>query len=383
MPALSILIVNYKVKYFLEQCLLSVYKAIQGISAEIIVVDNHSADGSVEFIRSKFPGLVLIETGENLGFARANNLALAKAAGEYILFLNPDTLVGEGTISCCLDFMRETPDAGACGVSMIEGRGKYLKESKRGFPGPWTAFCKMSGLTAIFPKSGLFARYYLGNLDEHENHPVEILSGAFIMVKKSVLENTGGFDEQFFMYAEDIDLSYRILQAGYQNYYLAKTQILHFKGESTRKDFRYVKLFYRAMSQFIRKQMHGAGSKLLLLAFDFAIWLRAGIAAAENMFRGTKTTKPLSQVKVNFRGDQETAAQLRNSLPEDLNFVYTSPGEAQLLVYCEGPECSFEQIFAEIQRAEGKAGKRIYARGAGSIIGSDSSREQGMPIPLV
>lgn len=382
MPAVSILIVNFKVKYFLEQCLLSVIKATRGITSEIIVVDNHSADGSAEYLRAGFPDIVLIESDENLGFGKANNLALKRATGDYILFLNPDTLLGEDTLTCCIRFLQDTANAGACGVSMIDGSGRYLKESKRGFPGPWTAFCKLSGLTAIFPKSKLFARYYLGYLDDQENHPVEILSGACMMVKKTVLDQTGGFDEQFFMYAEDIDLSYRILQKGFQNYFLASTQILHFKGESTRKDFRYVKLFYRAMSQFARKHMRGPGSQLLLLAFDFAIWLRAGLAAAGNLLRRKRTARPAERFSVCITGDPETAAWLQHKLSAFPDFVYTSPGEAEVLIYCEGTEFSFEQLFGKLKQQEGKAAIRIFSKGAGAIIGSDSKNDQGSVIPV-
>lgn len=255
---LSIIIVSYNVKFLLEQCLHSVSKAISNYSTSVIIVDNASTDGSVEYLKARFPAFHFITNNVNDGFARANNQALKVATGKYILFLNPDTIVPENTFFKCIDFMELHPEAGAMGVKMLNGNGEFLKESKRGFPSPAASFWKLTGVIKFFPHSKLFAKYYLGHLDDNSTHEVEVLSGAFMFVKKEVLDKTGGFDERFFMYAEDIDLSYRILKAGFKNYYYAEVSITHYKGSSTKKDFRNVKLFYKAMSQFARKH-YGRG----------------------------------------------------------------------------------------------------------------------------
>jgi len=276
----SVIIVTYQVKYFLEQCLFSVEKALQGIGdTEIIVVDNHSQDGTIEYLQPKFPTVKFLIQTENLGFSRANNLALDQAKGSYILFLNPDTILPEDFFKICLPFMDKTPGIGAAGVRMVDGSGRFLKESRRGFPTPLTSFCKLSGLTALFPHSRLLAGYYLGHLSEDQTHPAPILSGACLCVSRQVLERTGAFDERFFMYAEDIDLSYRIEQKGFTNYYIADTTILHFKGESTRKDGRYVKLFYGAMTQFRQKHFTGFFSRVFNSLLAIAVRIRAGLSS--------------------------------------------------------------------------------------------------------
>lgn len=250
---LSIIIVSYNVRNLLEQCLHSVKAAIQNVAGEVIVVDNDSSDNSIGILQPIFSNFTFIPNSRNEGYAKANNKGLKLAKGKYILFLNPDTVLAEDTLIKCLEFFESHPFAGAVGVKMINGEGQFLKESKRGFPSPSVSLFKLSGITGMFPRSPLFARYYLGHLDENTSHEVDILCGAFMMVKRSILESTGGFDEQFFMYAEDIDLSVRIASAGYKNYYYAGTTITHYKGASTKKDTKYVRLFYKAMSQFARK----------------------------------------------------------------------------------------------------------------------------------
>lgn len=286
---LSIIIVNYNVKFFLEQCLYSVQKAITSINAEIIVVDNASSDNSMTELPQRFPFVQFIPNKQNLGFAKANNIGLQQATGKYILFLNPDTILSEDTLQLCIRFIEQHPEAGALGIKMIDGQGNYLKESKRGFPSPLTALYKLSGLTALFPRSKTFAKYYLGHLDENNSHEVDVLSGAFFLTKKEVLGKTGSFDERFFMYAEDIDLSYRIQQAGYKNYYFAGSQIVHFKGESTNKNsLHYTKLFYGAMSQFVKKHYSKSSSFFYILVINIGIALRAGITMLANLFRQTK-----------------------------------------------------------------------------------------------
>ena len=276
---LTVVIVNYNVKYFLEQVLLSVRNASKGIALETIVVDNNSVDDSVEMVRRKFPEVTLIVNKENVGFSKANNQAINLSKAPYVLLLNPDTVVEEDTFTKCLAFMETHHEVGGLGVKMIDGSGKFLPESKRGFPTPFVAFCKTFGLSTLFPNSKLFNQYHLGYLSEHENHEVDVLAGAFMMLRKQVLDKIGLLDEAFFMYGEDIDLSYRIKLAGYKNYYLSTARIIHYKGESTKKgSLNYVKVFYNAMIIFAKKHFDGGQAKLFVLMLRMAIYFRATLA---------------------------------------------------------------------------------------------------------
>ncbi len=283
---LSVIIVNYNVKHFLEQCLHSVIKASEGAEAEIFVVDNASVDGSCQMVRGRFPGVRLIENEKNLGYSVANNQAIRESSGEFILLLNPDTVVGEDTFSRVLRFMEEHPEAGGLGVKMIDGKGKFLPESKRGLPTPWEAFYKISGISRIFPKSKKFGKYHLSWLNENEIHPVEVLCGAFMLLRRKTLDKTGLLDETYFMYGEDIDLSYRILKAGYTNYYFPEVTIIHYKGESTRKSsINYVKMFYNAMDIFASKYFSPNNAKIFSLIIHIAIYFRALIAIVQRVIR--------------------------------------------------------------------------------------------------
>ena len=276
---LSVIIVNYNVKYFLEQCLCSVIKACHTIDAEIMVVDNNSTDGSRELLSSRFPSVDFIWNDVNLGFAKANNQALSKATGDYILFLNPDTIVPEDCFEKCIAFLQAHPRAGALGIRMIDGGGKFLKESKRAFPSPLTSLYKLSGLAKLFPRSKTFAKYHLGHLPENENHEVDVLAGAFMLLPRAIVKEVGSFDEAFFMYGEDVDLSYRVQKAGYKNYYFAQSTIIHFKGESTKKgSLNYVRLFYSAMSLFVKKHYSGTRAGVFKLLIQAGIAVRAAFA---------------------------------------------------------------------------------------------------------
>lgn len=288
---LSIVIVNYNVRYFLEQCLVSVQRAIVGIDAEVFVVDNASADGSVEMVQRRFPFVKTIANKNNVGFSKANNQAIEIASGKYVLLLNPDTVVAEDTFTKCITFMDARPDAGALGIRMVDGKGNFLPESKRGLPTPSVAFYKTFGLAKFFPKSTTFGRYHLGFLSEHQTHEVEILSGAYMFMRKEALDKVGLLDETFFMYGEDVDLSYRIIKGGYKNYYYHDTTIIHYKGESTKKgSLNYVKVFYNAMIIFARKHFSGNQSGLYSLLINFAIVFRglltllAGLFASSYLF---------------------------------------------------------------------------------------------------
>jgi GT2 family glycosyltransferase len=302
---LSVIIVNYNVRHFLEQCLLSVRKSIAGLAnpeeVEIFVVDNNSVDESVAMVQEKFPEIKLIANRRNTGFAVANNQAIRQSSGKYVLLLNPDTVVREDTFRKCFDFMEAHPQAGGLGVKMIDGSGKFLPESKRGFPSPFVAFCKTFGLSKIFSKSRLFNRYHLGYLDPGETNEVDVLAGAFMLLRRSTLDKTGLLDEAFFMYGEDIDLSYRIVQAGYKNYYFAGTTIIHYKGESTKKgSLNYVRTFYNAMLIFARKHFRGRQARVYIAMIHVAIYLRAGMTLLGNFFK--KSYLPLFDAGLIFGG---------------------------------------------------------------------------------
>jgi GT2 family glycosyltransferase len=285
----SVIIVNYNVKALLEQTLLSVYKAVQHLRVELIVVDNMSADESCEMVREKFPEVILVENKENLGFSKANNQGIRMAKGRYVLLLNPDTVISEDTLVKTVDFLDRTPMAGALGVKMIDGRGDFLPESKRGLPTPAVAFYKMSGLAKLFPKSRTFGAYHLSYLDKDKNHKVDVLSGAFMMIRREVLDKTGLLDESFFMYGEDIDLSYRITKAGYENHYFSETTIIHYKGESTKKhSINYVKIFYLAMAKFAKKHFSKQQGWWFTLCINIAIYARAAMALLVRVFNALK-----------------------------------------------------------------------------------------------
>ncbi len=283
---LSVIIVNYNVEHFLEQCLLSVRKASKSVDMEVFVVDNISIDGSVTMVKEKFPEVILIENKDNVGFSKANNQAMRIAKGEYFLLLNPDTVVEEDTFKKVVSFMDSHPNAGGLGVKMIDGKGKFLPESKRGLPTPAVAFYKIFGLSSLFPKSKKFGRYHLGYLDKEETNEIEILSGAFMLMRKKVLDKIGLLDEAFFMYGEDIDLSYRIILGGYKNYYYPETKIIHYKGESTKKSsVNYVFVFYNAMIIFAKKHFSEKNANTFSVLIKVAIYLRASIAIANRFVK--------------------------------------------------------------------------------------------------
>ena len=276
---LSVIIVNYNVEHFLEQCLHSVIKSSQNIPYEIIVIDNSSVDGSIGMLKKKFPQVKLISNEKNVGFSCANNQGIKEATGEYVLLLNPDTVVQEDTFEKTLAFMDQHKEAGALGVMMLDGKGNFLPESKRGLPTPSVAFYKVFGLSKIFPKSKTFGRYHLGFLDKNKIHEVDILSGAFMLFRKTVLDKTGLLDETFFMYGEDIDISYRVQLAGYKNFYFPETRIIHYKGESTKKSSaNYVLVFYNAMRIFAKKHFAKDQAKLFSALIYIAIAVRATLA---------------------------------------------------------------------------------------------------------
>jgi len=264
---ISVVIVNYNVKYFLEQCILSVQSASKGLSVEIIVVDNNSTDGSCEMLQQKFADLQLILNKENTGFSKANNQGVAIAKGAYVLILNPDTVIAEDTLSLILGFAKSKQNLGILGVKLIDGSGNFLPESKRGIPTPKVSFNKLFGFS-----SKQAGKYYATNLNENETGEVAILVGAFMFLKKAIYLEVEGFDEAYFMYGEDIDLSYKVLKKGYKNYYYANTQVIHYKGESTKKDIKYLRHFHGAMKIFYRKHFKLNPIYDFVMSFGIQLW---------------------------------------------------------------------------------------------------------------
>jgi len=325
---LSVVIVNYNVSCFLEQALISVYKALKNVDGEVFVVDNNSVDNSLEMLANKFPQVHVIANKENVGFAKANNQAIRISQGEYVLLLNPDTVVEEDTFEKCIRFMDATPDAGGLGVKMVNGKGEFLPESKRGIPMPAVAFYKLFGLAKLFPKSQRFGTYHLTYLSNDEIHSIEVLAGAFMMMRRSVLDKVGLLDEDYFMYGEDIDLSYRILKGGYKNYYFPETCIIHYKGESTKTgSLNYVYVFYKAMQIFARKHFSQKNAKLFNFMIDCAIWFRASLAALKRIV--SKLLLPLVDFVCIFIGmlilskywDANVLAQRHSSFPSFYFFL--------------------------------------------------------------
>ncbi|MFM1874538.1 MAG: hypothetical protein RL266_275 [Bacteroidota bacterium] len=268
-------------QHFLEQCLQSVMVAVQHVDSEVFVVDNNSVDGSVAMVAAKFPSVHLIANKDNVGFSKANNQAMRLAKGKYVLLLNPDTLVEEDTFEKVVRFMDEHPDAGGLGINMVDGKGNFLPESKRSLPTPEVAFYKIFGLSWLFPRSKRFGKYHLTYLDRNETHEIEVLSGAFMLMRKEALDKVGLLDEDYFMYGEDIDLSYRIILGGYRNYYYPEARIIHYKGESTKKgSLNYVFVFYNAMAIFAKKHFSKERAQLFSVLINFAILLRASVSLA-------------------------------------------------------------------------------------------------------
>lgn len=315
---LSIVIVSYNVRHFLVQCLDSVSRAINGMEADVWVVDNASTDDSVAYARRFFPDVHYIENKENVGFARANNQAIRASEGEYVLLLNPDTIVGETTLHTCVDFMDEHPQAGALGAQMLNRDGSFARESRRGLPTPSTAFYKMSGLCRLMPKSRRFGKYYMGYLDREQANQIEVISGAFMMLRRAAIDKVGLLDEDYFMYGEDIDLSYRILQGGWENWYVPAT-LLHYKGESTQKtSYRYVHNFHHAMLVFFDKHF-SQRYRVAAAIIKIAVYGRGAIELTWQAIR--RMQKSFRDLRHKLFRREHTA-----NVPERLLFVGTDEG---------------------------------------------------------
>ncbi|SES98857.1 glycosyltransferase family 2 protein [Prevotella sp. kh1p2] len=333
---LSVVIVSYNVKDYLEQCLQALCRALQGIDAEVFVVDNHSKDGSAAYIQERFRQVKVISCNHNLGFARANNIAIRQCAGEYVLLLNPDTVVGEHTLRDVISVMDGRQQIGAAGVCMLHADGSKAMESRRGIPSPMTAFYKMCGLCARYPRHRRFARYYMSYLPWDKAARIEVVSGAFCLFRHQVIAQIGNLDEDFFMYGEDIDFSYRLLKAGWENWYVP-SHILHYKGESTQKSsFRYVHVFYEAMFIFFRKH-YGGMSVLLSLPIKTAIFVKASSAfIGMGLYRmrrmlGFSGKRREPEPQYVFMGSKESLEQCRQiAVRRGLNAVYMEGSKAAL-----------------------------------------------------
>lgn len=365
---LSVVILNYNVRYFLEQCLRSVQRAIKSLDAEIIVIDNDSKDGSCEMVKALFPEITLIENKENVGFSKANNQAVAVAKGEYLCILNPDTAVAEDTFQLALRYAEGIKDLGALGVYLMDGTGNFLPESKRNLPTPKVSLMKLAG----------FAQKYYSKMSETSTGEVEVLVGAFMLLKRAIYNEVGGFDEDYFMYGEDIDLSYKITQAGYKNHYFGSTTILHYKGESTQKDEVYFERFYGAMQIFYRKHFN----KNIVL--ENAVSMGVAMAKKAKRLSSTSKTKSTGKPQNNylFTENKELRGKLNKEMEVDFqevskDFLQRGNIENSLLVV-DAEYLTYNEIFEMMKELKGRNNLfRIKPPACNFIIGSDQSDEKG------
>ncbi len=377
---LSVIIVNYNVKYFLEQCLHSVKAAIKEIDAEVIVVDNNSTDESLNYLPPLFPFVHFVANPHNMGYGKANNQALKIAKGKYVLFLNPDTIIAEKVLSECIRFLETNKQAGAVGVKLIDGSGKFLPESKRSLPSPLASFFKLSGMAALFPKSSIFNEYALGHFHENRNSEVDVLVGAFMMAKRDLLLSVDGFDEDFFMYGEDIDLSYRIKKAGYKNYYLGTQTIVHFKGESAYNSKKYLHHFYNAMRIFVNKHYRG---KLVSGMFLKAA-ITGGSAASKVKRRFKNKELQANVVPAILFGKKDTdclsASEILKRNQKKFvvynNIIFPKVNSKTEVIFCTC-ELSYTETIQFVEKNPEAALFQWHAAGSGSIVGSPNNQLAG------
>ncbi|MFV8269764.1 glycosyltransferase family 2 protein [Flavobacterium sp. GT2N3] len=392
---LSVIILNYNVRYFLEQCVLSVQSALETIDGEIIVVDNNSSDDSRAMMKQLFPNVKLIQNNENVGFPKGNNIGVAHAKGEYICILNPDTVVAEDTFIKILNFVTssavEKNNLGIVGCKLIDGAGKFLPESKRGVPTPWVAFTKITSLYKLFTKSKTFGKYYAQHLNENETGKVDILVGAFMFLKRDLYLEVGGFDEDCFMYADDIDLSYRILQKGKANYYFHETTVLHYKGESTVKDETYVKRFQEAMNFFYKKHFR--------VPVLFSLFIKMGIVffSVLKMFQGKSSQNVAMKITPKsyllYSANKKLADKLclvlqkkvlfHNLKTEKMVISYSVTSKIGTEVILDNEFISFKDSIAILESSRNKGFTfKIIPKTANFLIGSNNSNERGEIIEI-
>ena len=375
---LSVVILNYNVRWFLQQCLDSVTKAIAGLDAEIIVVDNASPDDSCAMVRENFPNVILLENNENSGFPKGNNIGVARAKGELICILNPDTVVAEDTFVKAIEFYNQQENPGIDGVKLIDGRGNFLPESKRGVPTPWVAFTKVAGL---YKFSKRFGRYYASHLDENQSGEVEILVGAFMLMKRDLYLEVGGFDENCFMYSDDIDLSYTVLKSGRKNYYFAGTSVIHYKGESTVKDQKYMMRFREAMDFFYKKHFRKS------VLFD--VFMKTGAYFFSVFKKNQSGEKPVVTNYRLFSDDETLVRKLRKMTGKSVDFQASTvsadfPQSSGTEIIFDSNHVNYRQIisFMESNRQSAFTYK-IFHKSAQFAVGSDSSNDRGEVLRLV
>lgn len=378
---LSVIILNYNVRYFLEQCVLSVQEALSNIEGEIIIVDNNSSDDSCQMMKTRFPNIKLIENTDNSGFPKGNNIGVSHAKGDYICILNPDTVVAEDTFEKVLAFAEKHPDLGIVGCKLIDGTGNFLPESKRGIPTPFVAITKIFGLYKLFPKATVFNRYYAQNLSENETGKVDILVGAFMVMKRELYLGIGGFDENCFMYSDDIDLSYRVLKKGKSNYYFHETTVIHYKGESTIKDGLYMKRFREAMQFFYKKHFQ--------MSFVFDLFMKLG---AFFFALVKKNQSKLKEVRIEeyvlISEDENLKNKLELLLHKKIHwqseiegnnlFSHSISNKKQTEILLDNADLSFREIisFLEANKNQGFTFK-IIPKNALFMIGSNNSNDKG------
>lgn len=388
---LSVIILNYNVRFFLEQCVLSVQNALETIDGEIIVIDNNSSDDSCAIMKQRFPKVKLIQNNENIGFPKGNNIGVAQAQGEYICILNPDTVVAEDTFVKVLAFAQKQSDLGILGCKLIDGTGNFLPESKRGVPTPFVAFTKITGLYKLFPKSRTFGKYYAQHLNENQTGKVDILVGAFMFMKRDLYLEMGGFDEDCFMYSDDIDLSYRVLKEGKSNYYFHETTVIHYKGESTIKDETYMKRFQEAMNFFYKKHFR--------VSVIFSLFMEIGIVffSLAKMFQGKSSRnfgiKMTPKLYLLYSANEKLVDKLRLVLQKKVLFhdlktekmVISSSVKSKISteVILDNEFISFKECIAILESSRNKRFTfKIIPKNANFLIGSNNSNERGEIIEI-
>ncbi|MFH6999925.1 glycosyltransferase family 2 protein [Flavobacterium sp. FlaQc-57] len=384
---LSVIILNYNVRYFLEQCVLSVQEALTTLDAEIIVVDNDSSDESCLMMKNKFPNVKLIENKSNFGFPKGNNIGVEQASGDYICILNPDTVVAEDTFIKILAFAERQTNLGIIGCKLIDGTGSFLPESKRGIPTPWVAFTKVFGLYKVFPNCNLFNQYYAQHLGQEETGKVEILVGAFMLLKRDLYLELEGFDEKCFMYADDIDLSYRVLQKKKSNYYFHETTVLHYKGESTLKDEKYMKRFQEAMNFFYQK--HFKKSWFFTFFIQIGIWFFSFV----KMFQGKTKSKPRPESVVFYSSNKILSEKLPLILKNKVEFLEFKKEKMvnssqvfkgkRVEIILDNQYVSFKKCIKIIETLKDKnITFKIFPKNTNFIIGSNSRNDRGQIIKI-
>jgi GT2 family glycosyltransferase len=356
------------VRYFLEQCVFSVQKALEGIDGEIIVIDNASSDDSCEMMKTKFPHIKLIENQDNLGFPKGNNIGVAQANGEYICILNPDTVVAEDTFSKILNTKNWQLNTGIIGCKLIDGAGNFLSESKRGVPTPWVAFTKIFGLYKI---SNYFGKYYAQHLSENESGKVDILVGAFMMMKRELYLKVGGFDENCFMYSDDIDLSYLVLKAGKSNYYFHETSVIHYKGESTVRDGTYMKRFREAMQFFYKKHFKKS--------WFFDVIMQAGTVVFSLLKKNQQKNevRNIDEYIVFTKENLKLELSKKTTYLSDFNH-FEHQSQKNIEIIFDTTSFSFTEIITFMQLNKSKnISFKNYILSSNYLIGSNNSNDRG------